>query len=168
MFFKEICQIGNILEESRFHESLLVLDAWHLRDFVDEIKDTRRYADDFIVHDLEQFSQKQCAFVDEIDRVGFLGLVLVNLFLEEMLHINIIVLTEQLQEPENSTQSLLIIDFRHKLKLIKWLVPKLLRDCVFLWVKVIVSVLDLVGEGSLFAAFFDLSDFDEECTDYFN
>lgn len=66
VFFKEICQVGNILEESRFHKSLLVLDAWHLRDFVDEVKDTRRYADDLVVHHLEQFSQKQCALVDEI------------------------------------------------------------------------------------------------------
>lgn len=132
VFFKEISQVRNILEESRFHESLLILDAWHLGDFVDEIQDAGRYADNLVVHDLEQFSQKQCAFVDEIDRVGFLGLVLVNLFLEEMFHINIVVLTEQLQEPENSTQSLFIIDLCHKLKLIKRLVPKLLRDRIFL------------------------------------
>jgi hypothetical protein len=49
-----------------------------------------------------------------------------------MFHLNVIVFAEQLKEPEDSAQSLFVVDFSHEFKLIEGLVAKFFGDSVFL------------------------------------
>ena len=144
---------------------MLIFDTGHLGDFVDEIKNTRWNADNFVIHNFEKLSEEQGTLIDKIDRVGLFGLILVGLFLEEMFHVNVVVFAEELEESEDSADSFLVVDFSHELKLIKRFIPELFGNGVFFGVEVIIGILNLVGERPFFAALFDFSDFDEKSSD---
>lgn len=50
---EEVSKVREIFEEGALHEGDLVVNAGQLRDFVDEVKQGLRDADDLIIHDLE-------------------------------------------------------------------------------------------------------------------
>jgi len=168
MVLEKVGQIGNVLKESWFHERLLVSDAGHLGNLVYEVQYTWRNADYFIVHNFEKFSKKQSGLINEVDSVSFFFFIIVDLFLKESFHVDIIVLAEELEESKHSAESFFIVDFCHQLKLVEWFIPKLLRDGVLFWVKIVVCIFNFICEGSFFASLLDFSYFYEEVSDYFN
>ncbi len=73
---EEVCKVGQVLEESAIHKGDLIIDAGQLCDLVDEIKKGGRDVDHFIIHDLEELTQKQSCCFYKVDGVSLLYLTL--------------------------------------------------------------------------------------------
>ena len=71
----------------------------------DEVENGRRDSDHFIVHHFEKFLHDKTGFLNEVYRVGFCLTILVFLLIKEVLHVDVVILAEELEETENTTES---------------------------------------------------------------
>ena len=106
-----VSQVAEIFEECAFHEGDLILNAGKLCDFVDEVKEGGWDAHDLVVHDLEEFPQEKRSSFNEVNGVGFLlgALDVIGLGQQKLLHLDVSILAEQLQEPEDPAESQLVV-----------------------------------------------------------
>lgn len=89
---EERTQVARILEERRFTECDLVLQAGQLDHLHQEIQHERRYQGDSLVHDLEEDTQLVRRELDEVDGVLHHGIIGIGLQTDELLHLDIVVL----------------------------------------------------------------------------
>jgi glycerol-3-phosphate responsive antiterminator len=145
----------------------LVVNARQLGNLVDEIQESCGNSDYFIVHDLEEFAEQESCGLDEIDRVDLLlrSFLIVGLNKQEIFHIDVAVLAEQLQEAEDTAKCQFISLLSSSLKLIKSGVTKLLQNDIILHIEVVEGIHNAVSEFSQFSDFFGLSDFNQESAD---
>ena len=161
---EEAGHVGDVLEEGGAHEGLLAVEAGDLGDFVDEVEEARRDVDDLAAHDLEELAQEEAGLHDEVDGSDLLGAVVVALAHQELLHLDVVVLAEQLQEAEDPAQRQLVVQLRLDLELVR-LVTEHLHQDVLLAVEVVVRVHDLVRKHPLLLVLLELTHLDQEVTD---
>lgn len=89
-----------------------------MRDLIDEVKKTGWNVDYFAAHDLEELSEEKTGLHDKVDRGDLFSAVVVALAHQELLHLDVVVLAEQLQETEDSAESQLVIELGVYLELV--------------------------------------------------
>ena len=160
-----VCEVAEVFEEGALHEGDLVVDARELGDFVDEFQEGLRDADDLGVHDLEEFAQEKRGDLYEVDGVGLFEceIDIVVLFQQELLHLGVVVLAEQLQEAEHPAERLLVASLVPHFRLVEGLAAESALDHVGLAVEVVVGIHDGVGKSALLAdsLVLDLAYFDQ-------
>lgn len=145
----------------------MVVNARQLGNLVDEIQESCGNSDYFIVHDLEEFAEQESCGFNEIDRVDLLlrSFLIVGLNKQEIFHIDVAVLAEQLQEAEDTAKCQFVSLLSSSLKLIKSGVTELLQNDIILHIEVVEGIHNAVSEFSQFTDFFGLSDFNQESAD---
>ena len=128
---EEAGHVRHIFEEGGLHEGDLAVQAGDLRYLVDEVEDGGRDVDHFGAHYLEELPQQLAGFLDEVDDQQFILSVLVDLFQQKLLHVDVVVFAEQLEESECSAQGHLVVKFGLKLEFV-YFVPEFFgQDHVF-------------------------------------
>ena len=119
------------------------------------------------LHDLEELPQQQARLHDEINRCNLLSAVIILLTHQKFLHLNVVILAEELQEAEDPAKRQLVIELGLYLELIG-LVAEHLDEDVLLAVEVVVGVHDLVRKDPLLLVLLELPHLDQEVTDVLN
>lgn len=81
-----------------------------MSDLIDEVKKTRRNVDYLAAHDLEELTEEQTGLHDEVYGGYFFSAVVVALTHQEFLHLNVVILAEELQETENAAEGKFVIE----------------------------------------------------------
>jgi hypothetical protein len=102
--FKESSHVGDVLEEGGTHEGLLAVQARNLGDLVDEVQKAGRDVDDLAAHNLEELAQKLAGLGDEINGGNLFRPSGIALGHKKLLHLNVVVLAEELQEAEDAAK----------------------------------------------------------------
>lgn len=85
----------------------------------------------------------------------------------ELLHLNIVIFAEQLQESESTAQGKFIVELSLNLEFISLMAEHFDQD-VFLAVEMIIGIYYFIGEHSLLFIFFEFADLNQEVTNVFD
>lgn len=109
-FLTEILRVkASILNVGGLAQGVLIQYTGQLDNFIDEINDLCGNRNHILIQDLQIHSQFLGSKLNEVNRVQMCNVITVSLLPQIILHVNVIVLTKQLQHPKGSTHHL----YRH-------------------------------------------------------
>lgn len=164
---EEPSHVRDILKEGRPHEGFLAVEAGNLRDLINKVEQTGRYVDYLTAHDLEELPEQQTRLHDEINGGDLLSTIIILLTHQKLLHLDVVILAEQLKETEDPAECQLVVELSLYFEFV-CLVAEHLDEDVLLAVEVVVGVHDLVREHPLLLVLFELAHFDQEVADVFD
>lgn len=101
---------------------------------------------------------------DEVYGGDFFGALGVSLRHEELLHLDVVVLAEELQEAEDAAECQLVVELSFYFELIRLVAEHLDQD-VLLAIEVIIGVHYLIRKHSFLLVLLEFPDLDEEVAD---